>query len=400
MQPEVYAKEKITVKERFSKAKLNEFANHAGVRLGGVRGREKIFNFLDLETLIQQAGSTIGGSGQIVEYDPLGPNVLYFEKQSTLTETALFKRFEGRFADPAMQAKLSPSTKILGQTTLQLIAGLLTEIDDQKWISLNANPDTRQLIQTSLFQLMQHLGKAENSMDDFTKFAQEIELAHCEIATLLALTTPFEEKDFPQLYLQHLHISKELQELLKIGISKSAMNVFAGINSAIKSQQPQLERVYAKGSYFEIAQFIGWNRSTDDIIQNPSIDHIDLYVGEFNQNLNIDPKHNEYHGGDIQGEIESLLQAKSQTQYLTVAIDCTIDYVASDKVSSLLNRFSKEIEEGKLNFVFLRSGQKFDMLGMDNYYGAPFYIINNGDKQWKSFDVLTSHDAYQTDLAL
>lgn len=75
----------------------------------------------------------------------------------------------------------------------------------------------------------------------------------------------------------------------------------------------------------------------------------------------------QYEVGDIIGEVEALLAAKPETERLTIAVDETIDYVRSEQVTRLLERFSKEIKEGKLNFVFFRSGQKFDMLGIDNY---------------------------------
>jgi hypothetical protein len=41
---------------------------------------------------------------------------------------------------------------------------------------------------------------------------------------------------------------------------------------------------------------------------------------------------------------------------MTVAIDCTIDKYHSENVKELLQAFEKEVKEGKLNFVFFRSG--------------------------------------------
>jgi len=268
---------------------------------------------------------------------------------------------------------------ILGQSTLDLVKGLLAEIPEDKWIRLNADPQKRQIIQTSLFRLLEHLTIAENNMSNFTKFTQAIELAHCEIATLLAITTPFNENDFSEIFNQQLyHVPPELRNFVKSGITKSAMNTFAGINAAIISQQPHLERVYGKGSYFEEIQFIGDQRSTEEVLENPKIDHVDLYVGEFNHNISLDQNLNEYQATDIIGEVEALLAAKPNTEHMTVAVDCTIDFLHSKRANTLLEHFSKEIQEGKLNFVFFRSGQKFDMLGMDNYYGAPFYMIKMG----------------------
>ena len=37
------------------------------------------------------------------------------------------------------------------------------------------------------------------------------------------------------------------------------------------------------------------------------------------------------------------------------------------------------------------------MLGMDNYYGAPFWMVNNGGPQWREFDRLFNSETYHTD---
>jgi len=218
------------------------------------------------------------------------------------------------------------------------------------------------------------------------------------MATLLALTSPFKEDEFAKIYVEQLDfVPNELRGYAKVGVTKSAMNAFAGINAAVKSVQPEMQRAYGEGSYFEEVGFIGSNRSAQEVMQNPSIERVDLYVGEFNHNINVDPSHSHYTPGDIQGDVASLLQAKPKTEHLTVAVDCTIDFIHSDKAKQLLERFSKEIKEGKLNFVFFRSGQKFDMLGMDNYYGGAFFMINNGAEYWKGFDDLLSRDSFKTD---
>lgn len=383
-------------KESYSKYKLNEFATHTGIRLGGVRAREQIFNFMDLHSLVARAPAILGGEGQIVEYEKRGSNPLYFAKKSDLLNNALFTRFENRFSVPET---VPPHATVLGDSTVQLVKGLLTEIDERKWIELNADPDTRQILQTTLYRLTQHLAQAENNIENFTKFSQAIELIHSELATVLALTSPFKEEEFSQIYQENQlqFIPEELSDHVKVGVAKSAMNVFAGINAAIQEHQPDLQRAYGDGTYFEEVQFIGDNRSINEVLGNPSIGHIDLYVSEFNHNINIDIKHNVYKPGNVQGDIETILKAKPDTQQLTVAIDCTIDFNQSDKVKTLLEHFSQEIQEGKLNFIFFRSGQKFDMLGMDNYYGGLFYMVNNGDKKWKPFDALTTHEAYKTD---
>ena len=50
------------------------------------------------------------------------------------------------------------------------------------------------------------------------------------------------------------------------------------------------------------------------------------------------------------------------------------------------DKIKKQIDLGKLNVVLLRSAQKFDMLGIDNYYGGITAIIND-NKSFGAFDV-------------
>jgi len=55
----------------------------------------------------------------------------------------------------------------------------------------------------------------------------------------------------------------------------------------------------------------------------------------------------------------------------TILIDNTIDLENSDQLKEFFNNviIKDLILDGKLNVVLLKSAQKFDMLGMDNYYG-------------------------------
>jgi len=175
------------------------------------------------------------------------------------------------------------------------------------------------------------------------------------------------------------------------------MNAFAGINAAVRAMNPNAERVYGEESYFEEVMFIGKNRSTKDVLANKDIASVDLYVSEFNHNINISTEHSHYTEGEIIRDVEALLKEKPGTKHLTVALDVTIDFINSDKVKKVLTHFAKEIQEGKLNFVFFRSGQKFDMLGMDNYYGASYWTVNNGGEQWKGFDSMMRSETYKTD---
>lgn len=383
---------------KLSVTKISQFVNQTGIRMGAVSARQHVFDFLTIEDLVRSIRDYNGSPHKIVQYGVQGDREkVLFNKPTDILKTSLFQRFT-TFAESKRLFKQQPEIAILGRSTLDLVKGLLSEIDEKKWKKLNDNVNVRVLLQTSLFKLMQHLAQAENNNQNFAKFTQAIELAHAEIATLLTLIAPFSEQDFSDIYRKQLtFIPKEFQDNLRIGIANSGMNAFAGINTCVLKGNGKLERVFGEGVYYEEVAFIGKKRDVSNILKQEKIEAIDLYVGEFNHNINVSQKHFHYTAGDIEGDIEKLLQTKTKTKHLTVAVDSTIDFVQSSKAESLLKRFHKEIEEGKLNVVFFRSGQKFDMFGMDNYYGAPFYIVNNGDKQWDSFNMMLDEDVFKTD---
>jgi hypothetical protein len=82
---------------------------------------------------------------------------------------------------------------------------------------------------------------------------------------------------------------------------------------------------------------------------------------------------------------------------LTLALDCTIDFLHSPRVAALLQEFQSEIQSGALNVIGFRSGNKFDLFGMDNYCGAPFFMIHNQDPKWNAFQSLFSDGCLQAD---
>lgn len=383
-----------STREGMFNTQLNEFLNATGLRLGAVKGRQALFDFMSLEEVIQSQSRS---GYQIMEYAPTGKNMLYYPTRDAILKLELFSRCLKNFNNDNPE---KPYLKVLGGSTLDLVKGLLEKIDQAKWDTLNENPDTRQLLQTSLFRIMQqHLGNAEMHSQNFGKFIEEIELIHYEIADLLAIVKPYKKNDFEKIYKQRVmeNIPHELQDHVQVGLSKSAMNTFAGVNVALLDSNSKPERAHSELAYHEEEQFLGSNRSLNAVLNNNNIKKVDLYVGEFNHNLTSRVEHNKYTAGDVIGDINKLLTEKSDTDHLTVALDCTIDYQNSKSVKNVLEHFSKEIQNGKLNFVIFRSGQKYDMLGMDNYYGSPFYIVNNGDKTWDPFKTLTQDEAFKTD---
>ncbi len=346
--------------------KMANFISHTAINVGPVRSRREVFDFLSLEKYMKVASDPTGPPYKIVDYAVQGSReTIYFQKPSHITESEIFKRFFSRMESEEL-SKIEPHIVALGRPTLRLIKGLLKEIGEEKWKALNDNIETRVLLQTSLYRLMQHLSTAENDTTDFTKYAQAIELVHAEMTTLLAVSKPFKDGELPDIFKKQLDfIPDEFKKNVLVGVASSGTNAFAGINICVQNTNGKLERAHSEGAYYEQVEFVGPKRTMEDVLKNKKITGVDLYFGEFNPGINANVGHSHYSIGDIEGDISKLLKEKPDTKQLTVAIDCTIDLVNSPKVKALLNGFSQEIKQGKLNFIFFRSGLKFDLLGMD-----------------------------------
>lgn len=334
-----------------------------------------------------------------VSYALTGPNVQHYKTPSQVIETALFKRFEKRFAQASVNNPSPPYLKALALPTLQLLRGLMAEIDQNKWKSVNENPDGRQLVQTCLTRLLMHLADAENHADDFGALTQALELVHAEIAVLLKVFEPFQQADFSPLYQEQLPaVPEKLKGCVTSGLARTSMNALAGIRIALQKKFENPCLVYQPDAHFEIALSMKEKGSSlQETLEDSSIEKVHFYLGDFNHNINLDPDHNHYQESDIRKEIEQLLIAKPKTDNLTVIIDCTIDDSNSIKVKELLSYFADDILSGRLTFAFIESGQKFRMLGFDDFYGSPFYRVGGKKEQWKDFDHMMTDEAYQTD---
>jgi hypothetical protein len=110
---------------------------------------------------------------------------------------------------------------------------------------------------------------------------------------------------------------------------------------------------------------------------------LDVYICDFHHNISIDRNH--YKIENLQHHVDELYRNKLVADKFTVAIDCTIDFVNSKDVQDFLAHNKERITSGSLNVVLFRSAQKFDMFGMDNYYGG-FSVNINDHKSFADFN--------------
>jgi hypothetical protein len=110
---------------------------------------------------------------------------------------------------------------------------------------------------------------------------------------------------------------------------------------------------------------------------------IDIYVADFHHNISLE--RNVYRVENLQLQIDKLFDSGLVSSRFTVAIDCTIDFIRSEDIRKFLEHNKSRITKGEMNVVLYRSAQKFDMLGMDNYYGGFTVTINDG-KSYEAFN--------------
>jgi hypothetical protein len=319
-----------------------------------------------------------------------------FPKRSDFNHSAFFMRACQIMDSTTVHSK--PHIAVLGGATLALLEGLMREISPDDWKRIHKDPVEGPLVQLSLFKIQQHFSKALLHIDDFNTFSQEIEIVHAEFVTLLEIFAPFEEDEFLTIYQKFICkcIPFALHDSVRAGLGKTSVNVFAGINSVLLNQKPDAVRVYCQHFYYEQQGLISETNEIHAFLKD-STRRVDMYVGQFSPNIAIDPATTHYKKTDVVRDIQLLLHRGRAAKHLTVAIDCTIDQLYSSNIYSLLSFFKYEIEKGRLNFIFFQSGAKLNGFGMDNYFGAPFFIVNNGEVQWQPYNFLFESPAHRTD---
>ena len=368
---------------------LVNFVMHSGIALGAVTTRRFSENNYELR--------------KDISYGVSGPNVTCFEKTQDFLNLSLYKRLLEKFNSTALREK-QPHMAVLGKATIQIFDILMKQISLDKWNELNQDPAIKMVVQTTLYKMKELLATAELQMirNDYTQFAECMELFHCELATLLEMVPPFKEKDFVRIYkdklIAHEVLPSELAHMTKARLNRNAMNGFAGLNAAVLKNTPNPTTCFGKGVYYEEAGIVGDHHTIEEVLNNKSIKKVDFYACQTNPNIEVDLNHTHYKKDDIIGNIKTILKINESTQTrLTVSIDCTIDHFKSEDMKQILRTFENEVKAGTLNFIIFNSGQKFDMLGQEIYYGSPCYMINNGESQWDQFNHLFESKIYQPD---
>jgi hypothetical protein len=370
--------------------KLNSWVDLTSVGIGAVKSRR--FAAAALENITDITKNT---SFYPTDYNVPGQTGVYMYDLVELLQSHTFHALEFMGKNALEYGK---AQSLLSKATHKILTTLLTSIKEKVWDDIHDDPIKREIIQTSLERMMQHLATAIHKYYDFRVFSQAIDRAHAELTTLLLFFNPFTAEDFKNAYgcyLKPMMPGSIMPQV--IGVAKSAMNFFAGVNAAILGAKANAVIAFGDHFYYEYEDLMGKKHTLDQLLNNPEIDSIDLYATEFHHNIAVYSTLSHYKKGRVIEDIKKIFKSKPLTNALTVCIDATIDFTNSKDLKKLLKSFEREIHEGRINFVIYRSGQKFDMLGLDNYFGAPYYIINNDDPKWEKINALKRSKALKTD---
>jgi hypothetical protein len=301
-----------------------------------------------------------------------------------------------------------PQKTILFKGTLHVLKDLCAQLQENVWDATMRSGTRNSIVQFSLENIRKELLLIlkENEGATFQDLASRLEHVHADLMTLLEIFSPFTREDFPSIFRKHLTtIPDNLKSFTAYGLHSSGMTSLTGIFKAVeKSKGSKPLILYGENCYFEciLAAELFAEALSVNAAQVQDLKEVDLILAQFNpalKRIHFKAEENyklEYHVEDISSILRSVLEQRTEKP-LTLAIDCTFDYSNSERINHLLLEFEKEIASGVLNVICFRSGLKFDLFGLDNYCGAPFFMIHNKGAAWSSFDALLSDPALQAD---
>jgi hypothetical protein len=301
-----------------------------------------------------------------------------------------------------------PQKTLMFKSTLQLLKDLCTRLSQEKWEALKSSPTSFSVVQLAFAKIKEHLNLLiqEEGQSSFHNTTSHIEQIHADLSSLLELFSPFTSEDFPTIYRCHLtSIPCTLQPLAGYALHASAMTSLGAIFKALeKTLGRPPHTLYGENAYFEGIHVAERIAQASSILEATEQDwkEVDLLLVQFNPTVKrINFKVTEYQATEYHVEKIAEILHKAlvlrEGKPLCVALDCTLDFSDSPRVGQLLAEFQEEIERGLLNVMGYRSGLKFDLFGMDNYCGAPFFMVHNRDTKWSLFDALLTDPALRTD---
>lgn len=296
----------------------------------------------------------------------------------------------GKFKKLSEENDGSSYLKLLPAATIKLLKELSKHSIDEKYNS----KELQNLLQASYFRMMNAMNEAIYRKDDFVHFHNQIELIHQEIQTILTIVKPYNQEMLSETIKSNLTIILEGIHVQGAHLMPSAMHAMSTAFGGVEKQKGtnKLKIAQVKDCYYEQNYLFDTAKnyqtsivSGDDFDPNKKIPldenaiPIDLFICEFHHNISLEKQ--VYKPENVLEQVKSLINNNQVADQFTVLIDTTMDLENSDEMKHFLSdpTIKERIQNGQLNIVLVRSAQKFDMLGMDNYYGGIVTVINDGN---------------------
>ncbi|MDH5231949.1 MAG: hypothetical protein OEY38_17950 [Gammaproteobacteria bacterium] len=394
------AKELLSITKSLKPASHAEFFDtiahsliHSGYRPDPIQLRRA---WLEVETpakILQQSGIQMS---ELATSDKATPKV--FSNIGDLAKHNTFKNFSAL----ANQQGNPPYVTVLSKATATLLQGMSDNKDLDRAMKDQGLDD---ILQTGYFRILNAMATAVDKQDNFVEFMNQLEVMHQEIATIISLAEPHNKDAFEKSVQDMLSDPKgpNNRPVIPKGLDKpsvqmkaSSMHTLSSILSSVENLKDsnELNVCILKDHYYESAGAVTAAqtysvssldgdslRTTDSSVRALDPNSIagkkplDVYVCDFHHNISMDRNH--YQMENLQHQVDELYRNKLVADKFTVAIDSTIDFVNSKDIQAFLEHNKARIQAGELNVVLFRSAQKFDMLGMDNYYGG--FAVNVND---------------------
>jgi hypothetical protein len=330
---------------------------------------------------------------------------------STFRSLSLIKKLEDGGPPP-------PYLTFYPEATCRLLAGLATAKGplgsvDESFSARGITP----VLDAAYMRMLGGMARAISTAGDMVPFLNALEIIHDQLQLILGIVEPYEQdKAFAAGMVKALRepprgkkrptVPKDLTP--EVHHKASSMHSLASIVSAMEAQKAgglektrELNVLVLKDNYYESAGAAehskahifnildGYKLGKDALAakhfeggKQPNAP-FDIFICDFHHNISVE--RGEYKYEDVVHQVDQLFEAGLVAERFTVAIDCTVDFTRSIDVRRFLEHNKGRIDRGELNVVLYRSAQKFDMLGLDNYYGGYTITINDGRK-YKEFD--------------
>lgn len=360
---------------------LTNLLHTTGFYLSPDKSKKALLKIDSLSSAIPQKGelATAGSTIPIV-----------FANVKEFAANRILKQFGELSSDPTA----SLSVKLQAKATAKLIAGLADLNIDQACEEKNLTP----LLQIAYFTLKNSMQMAMLNKHDFVAFNSEIELMHQVLQSIVEVTQPYDPSALAIATCSGLRNSQILPKNLndpKVHLKASAMHCLSSVLSSVEQQKGtnKLNVANIQGSYYEVGGALsksgGGFHYEKSILDEDLFDKdkerafkdlknmpLDVFVCEFHHNFQ--DRKEEYSPVKVLEQVIEVLKRNSGHP-ITIVVDNTIGLERSDELRDLLAdaTLQEAIGNGKLNLVLLRSAQKFDMLGQDNYYGGITTTFNN-----------------------